>query len=113
MDEKKINEEDFIGVLKSGHQWHSDKIKDEIEQLLILNSFVFNHKLSFNIQEKQYYVYDDGCYLFIFDGKIDLRSDRENVFSEGKTITYKINYTDDVSSAYKHFKSLTMEDEQE
>jgi hypothetical protein len=113
MNEKKISEEDFMGVLKSGHQWHSKKIKDEIEQLLIINSFVFNHHLSFNIQEKHDYVYDNECYLIIFDGKIELRSDRENVFSEGKTITYKINDAEDISSAYEHFKSLTMEDEQE
>ncbi len=42
MDKKEISEEDFMDVLKSGHQWHSNKIKDEIEQLLILNEF--NHR---------------------------------------------------------------------
>jgi hypothetical protein len=111
MNKKETSEEDFMDVLKSGHQWHSNKIKDEIEQLLILNEF--NHNLIFDTLEKRYHVYDNECFLSIFDAKIELRSDRENVSSEGKTIIYKINGADDILSAYEHFKALTKEDEHE
>ena len=109
MNKKEISEEDFMEVLKSGHQWHSSKIKDEIEQLLILNEF--NHRLIFDTREKRYYVYDNECYLTIRDAKIELRSDRENVSSEGKTISCKINGADDILSAYEYFKALANEDE--
>jgi hypothetical protein len=109
MKKNKFTEEDFIDVLKHGLQWHSEKIKDEIEKILILYSN--NHKLVFNNRDKHYYIDDDGCCLFIFDGKIELRSDRENVPSEGKTFTYKINGAGDILSAYEYFEALTNEDE--
>ena len=109
MKKKEFSEEDFMDVLKTGHQWHSSKIKEELGQQLILDSF--RHQLNFDAREKRYCVYDNECHLSIFDGKIELRSDRENVASEGKTISYKINGTDDILSAYEHFKALTMEDE--
>ena len=113
MDEKKISEEDFMNVLKYGRQWHSKKIKEELEKILLLNSSIFNHDFSFDLDDKYFYIYDNECYLFIFDDKIDLRSDRDNVYSTDKTFTYEINEAKDVLSAYEHFKSLTMEDEQD
>lgn len=113
MDKKIINEEDFMDVLKYGHQWHSKKIKEELEKILISNSGIFNHDFSFDVNDKYFYIYDNECYLFIFEDRIDLRSDRDNVFSTDKTITYKITEAKDVLSAYEHFKSLLMEDEQD
>ncbi len=111
MEKKEFSEENFIDVLKTGHQWHSSKIKEELNQQIIIDSF--RYQLNFDAREKRYYVYDNECFLSIFDGKIELRSDRENVSSEGKTISYKINRAGDILSAYEHFKALTMEDEHE
>ena len=113
MDEKKISEEDFMNVLKYGRQWHSKKIKEELDKHLAGNYNIFNHDFQFDFDDKYYYIYDNECYLFVFDDKIDIRSDRQNVFSSDKTITYQINEAKDILSAYEHFKSLTMEGEDE
>jgi uncharacterized protein (UPF0218 family) len=51
--------------------------------------------------------------LFVFDEKIELRSDRENVFSANKKITHQIQKAEDIHMAYRHFWSLTAEDEEE
>jgi hypothetical protein len=113
MDEKKISEEDFLDVLKYGHKWHSKKIRDELDKHLVINYNVFNHDFQYDSDDKYYYIYDNECYLFVFDDRIDIRSDRDNVFSTDKTFTYQINEEKDVLSAYDHFKSLTMEGEDE
>ena len=111
MDEKKISEEEFMNVLKYGSKWHSKKIKEELDKILLNNSSIFDHEFRFDFDDKYYYIYDNECYLFVFDDKIDIRSDRQNVFSSDKTITYKINEAKDILLAYEHFKSLTIEDE--
>jgi hypothetical protein len=113
MDEKKISEEDFMNVLKYGRQWHSKKIKEELQKSILLNLNSLNHDFRYDSDDKIYYIYDNECYLFIFDDRIDIRSDRVNVFSYDKTFTYQINEEKDVLSAYDHFKSLTMEGEDE
>jgi len=113
MDEKKISEEDFMDVLKYGSKWHSRRIKEELDEILLNNSSNFDHEFRLDFDEKYYYIYDNECFLFVFDEKIDIRSDRQNVFSSDKTITYKIDEAKDILSAYKHFKSLTMEDEED
>jgi hypothetical protein len=47
--------------------------------------------------------------LFIFEGKIEVRCDRENVFSSHQTIEYTIKNISDIEIAYERFKSMTME----
>ena len=113
MDEKKISEEDFMNVLKYGRQWHFQKIKDELDKILLMNYNIFHHDFQFDLNDKYYYIYDNECTLFVFDDRIDIRSDKDNVFSTDKTFTYAINEAKDILSAYEHFKSLTMEGEDE
>ena len=113
MDSKSIKKEDLFNVIKHGHAWYAQKIKEELDKLLIMNSNRFNHDFSYDSQDKYHFIYDNECYLFVFDGRIELRSDRDNVFSTDKTFEYKIKDSNDILKAYEHFNSLTMEDEED
>ena len=44
---------------------------------------------------------------------IEVRCDRENVFSSNVSIEYPINNIDDIKTAYERFKSMIMEAEEE
>lgn len=113
MDKKEITEEKFMDILKNGHEWHSQKIKDELEKILALYVFEFSHKFYYDNLEKSNCIQDNACFLFVFDEKINIRNDRDNVSSSGKTITFQIKESNDILSAYKHFQALIMEDEQD
>jgi len=108
-----IKKEDLFNVIKYGHAWHAEKIKEELGKLIVMSSNQFNHDFRYDSEDKYYFVYDNECTLFIFDGKIDLRSDRDNVFSTDKTFTHEIKNAKDILTAYEHFKSLLMEGEDE
>ena len=108
-----IKKDELLDILKYGYKWHSEKIKDELEKLLIMNSRAFNHELQYDINDKFHYVYDNECYLFVFDEKIELRCDREDVFSAGQTFEHGIRNADNIHAAYEHFKAMTMEAEDE
>lgn len=109
MSNDKLSKEELIDVLKYGYKWHSEKIKGELEKLLEMNSRAFNHELQYDVDDKFHYVYDNECYLFVFDGKIEVRCDRDNVFSANETFIFEINDAEDILSAYEKFKSVTIE----
>lgn len=113
MDKDSISKEDLFNVIKYGHAWHAEKIKEELWKLMVMSSNQFNHDFRYDNEDNYYFIYDDECTLFIFDGKIEMRSDRDNVFSTDKTFTYEIKKPEDITSAYEHFKSLLMEGEDE
>ena len=108
---KTIVKQDLFNVIKHGHTWYAEKIKEELRRIIFNNSHIFDHDFNYDREEKYHFIYDDECHLFIFDGQIELRSDRDNVFSSDKTFIYKIRGKQDVLTAYEHFKSLLMEDE--
>lgn len=89
------------------------KIKEELEKLLVMNPVNNYHSFSFDTEDKYHFIYDNECYLFVFDGRIEVRCDRENVFSSDKTFTYKIEEIKDISNAYEHFNSVTMESDED
>lgn len=93
--------------------WKAKEIKEGLNKLLVSTDLSCNHDWRYDFEDKYQFIYDNDCYLFVFDGKIELRSDRENVFSANKTITYKIQKAEDIHMAYRHFWSLTAEDEEE
>ena len=109
--DKVIAKEDLFNVIKHGHTWHADRIKEELERMVLNDSSIFNHNFYYDFEDKYHFIYDGECYLFIFDQKIELRSDKNNVFNSGKTLIYKIMGKQDISTAYKNFKSLLTEDE--
>lgn len=112
MEKKDLSKKDLFDVLKHGCVWHSEKIKAEVEKLVVMNSRAFEHELRYDHGDKFYFIYDNECYLFIFDGKIEARSDRDNTYSGNKTVTYPINEAQDILAAYERFKSMTMEDDE-
>ncbi|MBT8596160.1 hypothetical protein A9236_02945 [Polynucleobacter sp. QLW-P1DATA-2] len=115
MSDKNIKKEDLFNVIKNGHNWNSKKIEDELKILTTQVPFSIsqNHSLRFDRNDKFHYIYDNDCYLFIFDGKIELRCDRDNVFSSYQTIEYPIKSKEDIKLVYDNFVSMTMEDEEE
>jgi hypothetical protein len=112
MEENKISKEDLFNTIKHGHKWHANKIKEELHKLIIMKSHSFNIEPC-NVEGKRFYIYDNECTLFVFDGKIEVNSERENVFSSYKTSTYQIKEATDILIAYEHFNSVIMEDEED
>ena len=113
MSNDNIKKEDLFNVIKYGHAWHLEKIKEELEKLITMNPNGLHHSIRYDNEDKYYFVYDNECYLFAFDGRIEVRCDRDNVFSTDKTFTYQIKEPKDILSVYEHFNSLTMEDEED
>ena len=107
------SKENLFKVGKSLDIWHEIKIKKELENLLRMKFHIFHHLFRYDFEDKYYYIYDNDCYLFIFDEKIEVRSDRENVSSANKTFTHQITEVEDIQIAYEHFCSVTMEDHEE
>jgi hypothetical protein len=104
-----INRENII---KNSTTWTHNRIKESLEKVIAKNNYSFiDSSFRWDCDDKFYYIYDTECYLFITDGKIETRCDRENVFSSGKMAEYLINTIEDIESAYKNFVYMTMEDE--
>ena len=105
---------DLFNAIKNGHLWEAEVIKGELEKLIVNSTLGFsNHDMRWDVEDKYHYIYDNECYLFVFDKKIQLRCDRENVFSSHQTVNYEINSIEDIKEAYERFCSMTMEDEDE
>jgi hypothetical protein len=113
MSDELIKKEDLFNIIKHGTAWFNDKIKTELEKAIAKThpSVSGNHSIRWDSDDNYHYIYENECYLFIFDGKIELRCDRDNVFSSHQTVEYKIKSEDDIELAYEKFKSMTMEGE--
>ncbi len=105
---------DFFEAIKNGALWHQDKIVAELRIVLAKNPLHIGstHSIRWDSSDKFYYIYDNECYLFISNDLIELRCDRDNVFSSHKTIAYPIKNANDVGDAYERFLAMTMEDEE-
>ena len=110
MSDGKVEKEDLFKIIKHGNRWYAEKIKEEIENLKCYRFSDFN--LRNEDGNKYYYVYNNDCYLYIFNGKIESRCERENVYSSDKTFTYEIKEASDIQLAYERFLSMTMEDDE-
>lgn len=111
MNNDDLSKQELIDVLKYGHKWHTDKINGELEKLVSVSSLAFNHEIQYDNRETLHYIYDNECYLFVFDGRIEVRCDRDNVFSANKTFEFPIRNAKDILSAYEKFKSTILESE--
>ena len=105
--------ENLFNINKHGYKWNAKRIKEHLDDLLVMKAHIFNHFFRFDHEDKYFYIYDNDCYLFVFDKKIEVRSDRENVFSANKTFTYKITESKAIQTAYEHFCSVTMESDED
>jgi len=104
---------DLFNAIKYGHLWDVENIKTNLENVISNHHSMGskNHSFRWDRDEKFHYVYDNECYLFISEKKIELRCDKENVFSSHQTIEYQINTVADIETAYERFRSMTMEGE--
>ena len=108
-----ITQEQFVDILKTGTLWLQDTIRDQLEEYIAENSFCYsNHDFQWDSDDKLYYIYDNECYLFVYDNKIVVRCDRDNVSSSGMSHTININKARNIEQAYEEFKMMTMEDEE-
>lgn len=115
MSDEIIKKEDLLNVIKDGPAFINKKIKEGLEKTIAKTppSVAANHSMRWDDDDKYFYIYDNECYLFVFDGKIQLRCDRENVFSTDQFIEFPIKTYADIDVAYERFVSMTMEDEEE
>lgn len=113
MSDEIVKNTDLFNVVKQGYAFYNDKIKEELEKIIAKGGFADSHYFRWDNDDKYYFIYDNECNLFIIDGKIEVRCDRDNVFSSFKSIEYNIKSNADIELAYEHFKSMTMEDEEE
>jgi hypothetical protein len=112
MSNDNIKKEDLLNVIKHGHAWHLAKIKEELLKLTVMNPNGSNHSLRYDSDDKNFFIYENDCYLLAFDGRIEVRCDRENVFSSNQNFTYELKDAKDISNAYMCFNSMTMEDDE-
>ena len=113
MEDDKISNKDLLNIIKHGHAWHAEKIKEVLETTIQNCSNVFgNHIFNYDVDDKYHFIFDDDCTLFIFDGVIEIRCDREVGPSANKTYTQQIKKEEDIPLAYQLFLSVIAEDEE-
>ena len=105
---------DLFDAIKRGHLWPAENIKNDLVKIISEhnNSLSTHHDMRWDFDDKYNYIYDNECYLFIFDKMIELRCDRENVWSSNMTLEYSIKSVNDIANAYERFRSMTMEDDE-
>lgn len=110
---KELTPEEIFRVLQTGVFWDAKKIKEAIEEFAkIKKTYIFSsYEFNYDSEEKCHYLYDNECYLFVFDEQIQLRCDRLNVFSSDLDIKIPIHGFKDIQSAYEKFISMTLEAE--
>ena len=106
MSDELIKKEELFDLIKGGNNWINEKIIEKLEKLIVSSDF--NHKIEFDNNENIYYIYDDECNLFVVDGKIILRCDRDNKPITFKEIEFKILNDTDIVRAYEKFKSTIL-----
>lgn len=109
----KITQEVFYKTLKNGTYFPADRIRELVEQAIEASSSRWtNHYFQRDHDEKYWYIYDNECYLFVFDDKIIVRCDRDSGHSAGQCMTVQIKNRQDIQTCYETFRSMTMEDEE-
>ena len=109
----KITPKRFLKTLQTGSCWFAEDIYNEINNIIEQQASRWtNHYFRFDPEDKYWYIYDNECYLFVFDDKIILRSDRDSVTSSGDQITITIKNLKDIKSSYEQFMHMSMEDEE-
>jgi len=100
-------------TVTSTESWPADKISDAVLELLENPCTPYSHMLDFYGDGNYHYIYDSECYFFIFDGKIELRCDRDFGANAQESVVYKISGENDIVTAYNAFKTLLAEAEED
>ena len=77
-----IKKEDLFNVIKHGHAWHTEKIEEEIKNIIATkhHGLTREHYFRWSNSENHNYIYDNDCWLSIFNGRIEMKCERENIF---------------------------------
>lgn len=102
-----IGKDELLNAMKYGNVWYAKRIKNELETMKDSE-----HAFGWDSDDKFYFIYVNDCYLFIEDGLLTARSDRENVFSANVTAKFPINSVNDIRVAYEKFKAMVLEEEE-
>lgn len=102
-----IGKDELLNAIKHGNVWYAKRVKDELET--IKDS---EHVFRWDENEQLFFAYDNDCCLFIEDGLMTARSDRENVLSANVTAKFPINSVNDIRVAYEKFKAMVLEEEE-
>jgi len=115
MSDNLIKKEDLFNVINEESAYINERIKEELEKVIAKsnNSITRQHYIRRDNYDKYYCIYDNECSLFIIDGKIELRCDRDNVNSSNQHYELPAKTYSDIELAYQNFKFMTMEDEEE
>jgi hypothetical protein len=105
------DKEELFEIIKCGYIWSAEKIKFALENVICNSNLAssMRHSIRFDSYNKTPFVYDNDCYLIIYDGKIELRSDRENTYSYDQHIEFDVSNERDVYEAYNRFVSMPYE----
>lgn len=114
MSEDLSRDNDMFDAIKRGHLWGAEQIAQEIKKIIHANhiSSILSHSIRRDREDKYNYIYDNDCYLLIYEKMIELRCDREDVWSSNMTLEYSIKTVTDIANAYERFRSMTMEDDE-
>ena len=112
---REVTPEKFVKVLATGIRYDANDIQEYLEDYISKHSNQrwVNHDFRFDTQDKYHYIYDNECYLFVEDGKVTVRCDRERVDSEGINYIMKIDSEKSIARAYELFYEMTIEEEKE
>ena len=74
MSDDLIKKEDLFNVIKHGNSWFNGRIKEELKKIIAEkhSAFYLSHSFRWDSDDEYYYIYDNECYLFIFEGKIEV-----------------------------------------
>ncbi len=106
---------DLFDAIKRGHLWPADSIKIEIDKLIAKHYSIYGviHDVRIDDDGKTYFLYDNECYLFIFDKEIEVQCLRKDVFVSNETVEYPIKNVSDIEAAFDYFIKMAMESEED
>jgi len=106
-----ISKDELFEIIKNSHIWHAQRIKEQLEKIILTRHNSDDFDFRFDTEDKYFFIYVNECNLFIFDERIEVRSDRDNTYSTDKTFVFAIRGVADISAAFDKFDSVIMEDE--
>lgn len=102
-----LSKKDLFEAIKHGHAWHVERIKEELVKI-IADSSLSHLNFEWDDEDKFYFVCDNECYLFVEDGCIDVRCDRDDFVTPFKVFKHPINAVTDIPPAFAKFIALAV-----
>ena len=100
-----LNKKDIFEAIKFGHAWHAERIKEELVKLIV-NSSYSHLEFDWDDDDNFYYLYEKECNLFVENGFIELRCDRDDFANPFKVFKHPVNAVTDIQPIFEEFISL-------